>query len=55
MSLPLRAAPIIAHAHPTPLFTSIAWTGQFRAQAPHSMHADGFKSSARSFPSPKIP
>ncbi|HPM62761.1 MAG TPA: hypothetical protein PK955_09815, partial [Methanoregulaceae archaeon] len=33
MSLPLMAALIIAQAHPTPLCTSIAWTGQLRAQA----------------------
>jgi hypothetical protein len=41
MSFPRRAALIIAHAHPTPLWTSIAWTGQFRAHAPHSMQAAG--------------
>ena len=41
MSFPLSAAAIIAQAHPTPLCTSIAWTGQFRAHAPHSMHDDG--------------
>jgi len=40
------AALIIAHAHPTPLWTSIAFTGQFKAQAPHSMHAAGRASSA---------
>jgi hypothetical protein len=33
-------APIImAVAQPTPDCTLIAFTGQFKAQAPHSMHA----------------
>ncbi len=40
MSFPRRAALIIAHAQPTPLWTAIAWTGQLRAHAPHSMQAD---------------
>src|SRR5674476_1096140 len=53
--LPLSAAPIIAHAQPTPLCTSIDWTGQFRAHAPHSIHEDGCMSSACSFPSAKTP
>ena len=53
MSLPLRAAWIIAHAHPTPLWTSIACVGQFRAHAPHSMHSDGCASSACASPSAK--
>jgi hypothetical protein len=30
---------MIADAHPTPALTSIAFTGQFKAQAPHSMQA----------------
>jgi hypothetical protein len=41
ISLPLRAALIIAHAHPTPLWTSIACTGQLSAHAPHSMQDAG--------------
>jgi len=41
MSFPRSAAPIIAHAQPTPLFTSIACTGQFTAHAPHSMQDAG--------------
>jgi hypothetical protein len=36
--LPVRAARIMAAAHPTPLSTVIAATGQLRWQAPHSMH-----------------
>ena len=48
---PLSAAEIMAQAHPTPLCTSIACTGQFRAQAPHSMHASGRARIARSSPS----
>lgn len=55
ISLPLSAARIIAHAQPTPLCTSIAWAGQFRAHAPHSIHAAGCMSSACSFPSAKTP
>jgi len=55
MSFPRTAALIIAHAQPTPLCTAIAWTGQFRAQAPHSMHAAGRTRSARSAPSAKTP
>jgi hypothetical protein len=46
ISFPRSAAPIIAHAHPTPLWTSIACTGQFFAHAPHSMQARGLASSA---------
>jgi hypothetical protein len=39
-SLFLPMAPIImAVAQPTPDCTLIAFTGQFKAQAPHSMHA----------------
>jgi hypothetical protein len=30
---------IIAAAHPTPALTVTAFTGQFKAQAPHSMQA----------------
>jgi hypothetical protein len=46
ISLPIRAALIIAHAHPTPLWTSIACTGQLSAHAPHSMQDAGRTSSA---------
>jgi hypothetical protein len=53
MSFPRMAAPIIAHAQPTPLSTSMACTGQFFAHAPHSMQARGFASMARSVPSAK--
>lgn len=53
MSFPRRAALIIAHAHPTPLCTSIARTGQLRAQAPHSMQEAGSTRSTWSFPSAK--
>jgi len=53
ISFPRSAAPIIAHAHPTPLWTSMACTGQFFAHAPHSMQAQGLASSAWSFPSAK--
>ena len=53
MSLPRRAAWIIAQAHPTPLYTSIACVGQFRAHAPHSMHCDGRPSCACFSPSAK--
>jgi len=53
MSLPRRAALIIAQAHPTPLSTSMACVGQFRAQAPHSMQPDGFASWACFSPSAK--
>ncbi len=55
MSLPLMAALIIAQAHPTPLCTSIAWTGQLRAQAPHSMHRVLWTSTAVFSPSIKTP
>jgi len=55
MSLPRRAAPIIAQAHPTPLSTSIACTGQFRAHAPHSMQASGLTHSTRRSPAAKTP
>jgi hypothetical protein len=44
ISLPRSAAPIIAHAHPTPLWTSIACTGQLSAHAPHSMQDSGWES-----------
>jgi hypothetical protein len=53
MSFPRSAALIIAHAQPTPLSTSMAPAGQFFAQAPHSIQARGFTSSARLFPSVK--
>jgi len=45
----------MAQAHPTPLSTVIASTGQFPAQAPHSMQDDGLTSSACSGPSAKTP
>jgi hypothetical protein len=32
-------APITAAAQPTPALTEMASDGQFRLQAPHSMHA----------------
>src|SRR5665647_2591671 len=54
-TFPLIAALIIAHAQQTPLCTSIAWTGQFMAHAPHSIHEDGCISSTCSFPSAKTP
>lgn len=44
--LPLSAAAIIAQAQPTPLCTVMAWTGQLRAQTPHSIHDAGCVSSA---------
>jgi len=53
ISFPRRAALIIAQAQPTPLCTSIAWVGQLRAHAPHSMQSDGRASSARFSPSAK--
>ncbi len=53
ISFPLRAAPIIAHAQPTPLWTVIARTGQLRAQAPHSIQADGRSSVTRVLPAVK--
>jgi len=39
-------APITAAAQPTPDCTEIASNGQFRLQAPHSMHASRFRISA---------
>jgi len=36
-SLPVNQLIMIAAAQPTPAFTSIAFDGQFKAQAPHSM------------------
>ena len=53
MSLPRRAALIIAQAQPTPLCTSMACVGQLRAQAPHSMHSDGRARTACFSPSAK--
>ena len=53
--LPVRADRIRAAAHPTPLCTSIAPGGQFRAQAPHSMQRSGAPSTALSVPSRKTP
>jgi hypothetical protein len=44
---PVRAARIMAAAHPTPLSTVIAPVGQLSWQAPHSMHASGRTSWAR--------
>ena len=41
MLFPLSAAAIIAQAQPTPLCTVMAWTGQLRAHAPHSIHDAG--------------
>ena len=45
--LPVRAAWIIAAAHPTPLSTVIASVGQLSWQAPHSIHASGRTSLAK--------
>lgn len=47
---PVRAARIIAVAQPTPLSTRIAPSGQFFAQAPHSMQEP--RSARRASPSP---
>jgi hypothetical protein len=55
ISLPRSAALIIAQAHPTPLCTVIACTGQLRAQAPHSMQETGAASTAVSLPGMKTP
>ena len=55
ISFPRKAALIIAQAHPTPLCTSIACTGQLRAQAPHSIQASGRVRFTCSFPSVKTP
>ena len=45
--LPVRAAWIIAAAHPTPLSTVTASVGQLSWQAPHSIHASGRTSLAK--------
>jgi hypothetical protein len=55
ISLPRSAALIIAHAHPTPLCTVIACTGQFMAQAPHSIHETDTASTAVSLPGTNTP
>jgi hypothetical protein len=39
-------APITAAAQPTPVCTEMASDGQFRLQAPHSMHASRSRTSA---------
>ncbi len=49
-SFPLKAAMIMAAAHPTPLSTAIAPEGQLIWQAPHSMHRSA--RTIRTLPSP---
>jgi len=41
-----KAALMTAAAHPTPDCTVTASAGQFKAQAPHSMHASRFSMNA---------